>query len=408
MRQPSSALSLGFSCVGHALMHMFTAMYAVIVVAMGKAGWSGMSYGELLGLWTLGSFLVGAAAIPAGWLGDRWSAVGMMVIFFVGMGAASIVCGLVDGPSALFIGLAAIGLFAAIYHPVGIAWLVKTSEKRGRALGFNGIFGVVGVSSAALVSGILIDLFSWRAAFIVPGALSVSIGLALLICWRLGLVADAAVARPPQEKKSRGEAVRVYLILLCTMTCMGLIFQATQTAIPKLFDIRLGALLDNSALGVSLLVSAVYTTGGIIQIAGGYLADRMPLKPLYIGCFMAQILVMAGIASIGGFVLLPVAAMAVLLATGPLPAENMLLARYTPEKHQGLAYGLKFVLSFGVAPIAIAAVAWVKESTGEFTWLFLGLAAVAGVAALAASLLPREGGPKAEALAASGRPQPAE
>src|SRR3546814_18635977 len=84
------------------------------------------------------------------------------------------------------LGLAAVVLFSAIYHPVGVAWLVRTARARGMALAVNGIFGSLGVASAGLVAGVLIDAVSWRAAFIVPGALCLAPGLALLAALRLG------------------------------------------------------------------------------------------------------------------------------------------------------------------------------------------------------------------------------
>ncbi|MEX0760409.1 MAG: MFS transporter, partial [Tistlia sp.] len=174
MSDRSAGLATAFSAIGHLYVHLFTAIYAVIFLSLEEV-WS-LPYHELLKLWSLGALLVGLAALPAGWLGDRWSKTGMMVVYFLGLGSASIVCGLVDGPTALLVGLAAIGLFASIYHPVGIAWLVRNAKKRGKALGFNGVFGGVGVASAGLVAGSLIDFWSWRAAFIVPGVLCLATG----------------------------------------------------------------------------------------------------------------------------------------------------------------------------------------------------------------------------------------
>ncbi len=393
-------------------MHMFTAMYFVIAVSMEKSGWETMSYADLVQLWSIGALMVGLAAIPSGWLGDRWSASGMMVVYFLGLGGAGILCGLVDGPSALFIGLTAIGVFAAIYHPVGIAWLVKSSVKRGQALGINGVFGAIGISVAGLVAGALIELFSWRAAFLVPGAVCFAVGLFLLYCRQRGLVNDTGVERKEDAApRKRGEALRVYLVLLCTMTCMGLIFQATQAALPKHFDLRLGESLKDNAFLLGAAVAVVYTVGGVIQVAGGMLADRMNLKRIYVGAFFFQIPVMLGLAYIGGLALLPVAAVTVLLSTGALPAENMLLARYTPAKHQGLAYGLKFVLAFGTAPLAIAAAAWVERTTSQFEWLFVGLIGLAAIATIAALMLPNMAPAAAEPATRpdeQGHPQPAE
>jgi MFS family permease len=356
------------------------------VLALEK-DWS-LPYHELIELWTLGALLIGLAALPAGWIADRWSSSGMMSVFFLGMGGAAIACGLVDDSTAMLLGLAAIGLFAAIYHPVGIAWLVRNAESRGKALGINGVFGSIGVAGAGLVAGTLIELYSWRAAFIVPGVISVLTGLALAACIAMGKVGDGTPRMRNETPASRGDMVRVFLILVMTMAAMGLIFQSTQAALPKVFDVRLSDLIGGSAFGVGAVVAAVYTAGGIMQILGGHMADRFPLKPIYLGAFLFQVPILLIIAVASGMPLILAAALTVLLSTGALPAENMLLARYSPEKHQSLAFGAKFVLAFGIAPLALQLVSYVKATTGEFAWLFAGLAAFAGVAVFAAAFLP--------------------
>jgi len=387
-RAASGFLPLAFSCLGHAYMHLFTAFYFVIILAL-EADWS-LPYHELIELWTLGSLLVGLAALPAGWLGDRWSATGMMVVYFLGMGAAGILCGLVDSETALFLGLTTIGVFASIYHPVGIAWLVRHATSRGKALGINGIFGSIGIASAGLTAGALIDAFSWRAAFIVPGAVSLATGLALLVCMRLGLVGDVEGVAKAEEPTSRGTMLRAYAILLLTMAAMGIVFQASQAAIPKVFDLRLRDIAGEGTFGIGLMVALVYTVGGVMQLVGGHLADRYPLKPIYVGAFLFQVPVLAGVAAFSGLPLMALAAATVLLTTAALPAENMLLARFTPQRHHGLAYGLKFVLAFGTAPLSIMLVSKIQEATGEFVWLFLSLAGFAALATLAAVLLPSD------------------
>ena len=393
----SSRLPLVFSCLGHTYMHLFTAFYFVIALTLEDA-WR-LEYHELIELWTLGALLVGVAALPAGWLADRWSASGMMVVYFLGLGAAGILCGLVDGPTAMFIGLAALGLAAAIYHPVGIAWLVRNARARGRALGINGAVGGLGVAGAGLAAGGLIDLFGWRAAFIVPGVISLATGLALLACLRSGRIVEAPPApRSEAPAPSRGAVLRVYGVLLLTMLIMGILFQATQISVPKVFDLRLRDIAGEGALGIGAIVALVYTVGSVTQLVGGFMADRFPLKPLYAGCFLLQVPVLAGIAIFGGLPLVALVAATVFLTAAPLPAENMLLARFTPQRHHSLAYGVKFVLAFGTGPVSILLVSRVHERTGEFTWLYVALAAAALLAALAALLLPGE---------ASHRPAPA-
>ena len=385
MSSTGGRVTLAFSCLGHAYMHLFTAFYFVIVLAL-EADW-GLPYHELIGLWTLGALLVGVGAIPAGWLSDRWSAAGMMVVMFVGLGLSGIVCAFLDTPAALLLGLSAIGLFSSIYHPVGIAWLVKSADRPGRALGINGIFGSVGIAAAGLLAGALIDFYSWRAAFFVPGVIALVTGLALFVCLRLGLVEEGSARRAPPPA-SRGDMVRVFTILLMTMLAMGIIFQASQAAMPKVFDLRLRDLVGEGTFGVGALVALVYLTGGLMQVVGGYLADRYPLKPIYLFSWALQVPVLVGIGLFSGLPLLVLATMTVMLGAGALPAENLLLNRYSPEKHRGLAFGIKYVIAFGSAPIALQLVAKMHARTGEFLWLFVSLAILAAVAAFAAVLLP--------------------
>ena len=207
LSQPRSRLVVAFfASVGHVATHLLTAFYFVIVLAIEKE-W-GRPYAELIQLWTVGSLLMGLGALPAGWLGDRWSAGGMMVVLFLGMGACSILCGLAGTPLMLWAGLTGIGLFASIYHPVGIAWLVDSAAKQGKALGINGIFGSIGVASAGLVAGGLTELFGWRTAFIIPGALTCALGLGLLACLKLGIVADRPATRHHGPDAKGGDMLR--------------------------------------------------------------------------------------------------------------------------------------------------------------------------------------------------------
>jgi MFS family permease len=380
MTQLSARLSLIFSSLGHFYFHMFTAFYAVIVLRL-EVEW-GVGYNELLELWWLGSLLVGLAALPAGRLGDVWSVPGMMVIYFIGMGAAAILCGLVSAPPPLMIGLAGIGLFGAIYHPIGIPWMIRNAAGNpGKMLAVNGIFGSLGSAGAGLIAGILIDVSGWRAAFMVPGVVATATGLVMLwFMWR-GDIRE--LSREGTEKIPAGHAgtARIFIILLIAMFTGGLIYHGTQNALPKLFEIRVidifipwvtgnlgqwaGGLLGGAS-GIGLLVAAVYTVGGLTQLVGGMLADRYPLKNIYVSAWLIEMVLLAVLARAGGLGLIGIAMLAVMMNLAQLPAENMLLARFTPERHHGLAFGVKFVLAFGAAPVAILLLSKVWAATGEF------------------------------------------
>jgi MFS family permease len=345
-----------------------------------------LPYHELIELWTLGALLVGLGAIPAGWLGDRWSAPGMMVIMFLGMGVASIACGLSSTPQGLLISLSAIGLFASIYHPVAIAWLMRNAQARGKALGINGIFGSAGVAGSGIISGILIDISGWQAAFIVPGVISLLIGLSLWwLCWRR-IIVDSHTELQTETAPSRGDMFWGFGILILTMLIMGIAFHAMQTALPKIFSLRLE--LSDNTIGIGALIAGVYAVSGIMQVVGGHLADRYSLKWVYLGGLLLQVPMLALVAQLSGAPLVVAATMAVFLNSGILPAENMLIARYIPAHRRALAFGIKFVLAFSCAPLAVMLVSSIHEITGEFIWLYWLVAGCMLLAFLAALKLP--------------------
>lgn len=402
MVKPSASLAQGFSNLGHAYSHILTILYPTVVLAL-EPLW-GMSFGELIALMLLGQILFGVAALPAGWLGDRWSSLGMMVAFFVGTGGAAVLTSLARDPLELGIGLSLIGLFGSIYHPVGMAWLVRTAVNRGRALGANGMYGAMGLALGPLIAGVLTDLISWRAAFIIPGASCVAIGVALFIVWRLGYVEETHVDLKPLPEPEKGDVVRAFLVLSLTMTCVGLIGQAFSVMLPKLFAERVTDFAGGAA-GAGILVTIVYLFAALAQLVGGRLADRFAMRNVYIVMFVLQAPVLFLAAALTGWPLIGMSIAMVFINVAALPSENGMLARYTPGNWRATAYGAKFVLALGVSAAAIPLIGFIHDTTGGFFWLFILLGALATVVFAAALLLPND---RARMPARAPSPQAAE
>ena len=89
-----------------------------------------------------------------------------MVIFHFGIGLAAILAGLAQTIWQLTAAIAVIGIFAAIYHPVGIPMLIRNNHRIGFRLGINGVFGNMGVAAAPLVTGLFLTFGDWRWCFI--------------------------------------------------------------------------------------------------------------------------------------------------------------------------------------------------------------------------------------------------
>jgi MFS transporter, FSR family, fosmidomycin resistance protein len=386
MNQHSAVLALGFSSAGHFFAHLLMLLYPTVVLAL-EGQW-GMSYGDLLSLSLGGFVLFGLGALPAGWLGDRWSDVGMMVVFFVGTGGAAIATGLTDGPVGLALGLALIGLFGSIYHPVGTAWLVRNAKNRGRALGVNGIAGSVGLGAAALVAGALAQMIGWRAAFVIPGALCAATGLMLLCCIRGGRRAPARIEHYLEPEAARSDVLRTFIVLSFTMLADGTISQAIPVALPKAFAAGLTGLTDGGTLDAGGFVTLVFLVAATAQLVGGWLADRFALKAVYVLAWAAQVPLFILAAPSRDVPLLAAMIAVNYLGVLSVPAENALLARYTPAQWRGTAFGAKFLLALGVSTIGVKLAAVIYDGTGSFAPLWLTLAGCAAFVAAAGLFLP--------------------
>ena len=375
-----------FSNVGHGFSHMFTLLYATAVLYLPKV--FDLPYGELLGLSSLGLVLFGVAALPAGWLGDRWSQIGMMAIFFLGIGVGAIVVGLAVGPERLFIGLTLIGLFGSIYHPVGIAWVVAWADKQGMTLGINGVFGNTGSAIAPVFVGLMIDYVTWRAAFIIPGVLSIFVGTGLLLVWRAGWIRDVTKDRTPTVAPDSSAFFRVFIVLTITMACSGIVYTGLTNTMPKLMEMGLSAALAASYTEIGVFVGIISGLASLSSIFGGWMADRYSARSIYIVFWTLQIPILFTIVSLSDVPLLVAVLLVLSFMLAFAAAENMLVAQYTPFRWRAVAYGAKFVLALGVGGLTVHLAGWLFDSNGDFGVLFALFGGAAILAAAAAFLLP--------------------
>ena len=397
-----NVLRLAFLNIGHAYDHLFMLLYATVVLALEDA--FNMTYGELIALSFPGFVAFAVGALPAGWLGDRWDRTHLMAVFFLGLGGASILTGLAQSPWQIAAGLALIGLFASIYHPVGIAMVVEGREKVGKVLGINGVFGNLGVAGAAIVAGLLTDMLGWRAAFIIPGAIAAATGVIYITLVRGGkLDAARSVSKARQDGSDVPFFLKALLILAIASLFGGLIFNVTTVALPKVFDERLAG-LATTTLGVGSLASIVFAAAAFSQIAVGYLIDRFPIKPVLLVVVGAQIPLMLLAANSHDGVMLGVALIMMALVFGEIPIHDALIARYTSDAWRSRIYAIKYVITLGVSALAIPLVALTHKSEGGFATLFVLMAAFVVIIFTAAAFLPAARQVKAPVPAMAGEP----
>ncbi len=380
----SNRFLVPFLNLGHLLDHLAMLVFPTAVVAIGRE-WD-RPYAELLPL-ALGSFIAfGVFAIPAGWLADHWSRYKVMALFYFGIGASLIVTGFAQSSWQIAAGLIVVGAFAAIYHPVGIAMLVASPTKMGSLLGWNGLWGNLGLASAALLTGALVDTLGWRAAFFVPGVICMLAGLAFL-----GLVKDPGKVK--KTSKSIGLHVdarmmsRIMAIMLIATACGGIIFNSTTISMPKVFDERLAA-LTQSSFGIGALVAMVYTMAAFAQVVMGALIDRMELRRLMIGVGMVQIPMLWLAANLQGWAMLVVALLMMLAVFGQIPLNDAIVGRYVADEYRARVLGVRYVVSLGVAAVAVPLISTLHRTQGGFANVFLVLAVLASGVMLASFFFP--------------------
>ena len=389
-------LSFLFLNVGHFLDHLFMLLFATVAALRLAEEW-GMSYAALIPYATPGFVAFGICAIPAGWIADKWSREGMMIIFFLGIGASSIATALAGSPIEIAAGLFAIGVFAAIYHPVGLAMVVHGRKKTGMPLAINGVFGNLGVAAAALLTGYLIDTGGWRNAFVLPGVVSIGLGVAYAVFVWSGRASRAASGAAAKKAAAGGGAssieratfVRVLSIIVFTTAIGGLIFQSTTFALPKIFDERLTEIAA-SATAVGGYAFLVFAVAALAQLVVGYLVDRHSVRTVFGFVAALQAVFFAIMYQLTGVPALIVAIAFMLVVFGQIPINDVLVGRITRSEWRSRVYALRYIVTFSVMASTLPLIAGIHASWG-FSALFVVMAVAASAIFTAVLVLPRKG-----------------
>ncbi len=386
-----------FLNIGHFLDHLFTLIFASVAALILARDW-GMTYAELIPYATPGLIAFGAFALPAGWLADKWSREGMMVVFFLGIGLASIATSAAQTPVQIGIGLFIIGVFAAIYHPVGLAMIARGGPSMGMDIAINGVWGNLGVGSAALLTGILIDLAGWRAAFWVPGFISILAGVAYLTSFadRIGTrnASSASLGVGGQKNASQFHTqqsqyglLQIAAIIFFTTAVSGIIFQGTTFSLPKVFEERLGAIAPSATLvgGIAFLV---FSVASVAQIVVGKQLDRHSPRNVFLVVALIQVVFFALMPGLSGWPAVGVSLVFMLGAFGQIPINDYMIGRMARSELRASVYGARYIVSFIVWASVVPLIAWVHHNWG-FDLLFYILSACAASIMLAVILLPK-------------------
>lgn len=382
--------------VAHFLDHLFMLIFATLAALALSREW-GLDYSLLIPYATPGFIAFGAFALPAGWLADRWNRHGMIVIFFIGIGVSAIGASLAGSPLQMSIGLFFIGVFAAIYHPVGIALVLEGHNRTGVRIAINGVWGNMGVACAALLTAWFIDTSSWRAAFVWPGVVSILLGVLYYFSavktggigrkLSLGGSADTAGSGVKSgSQASHKNLVRVLAIIFLSTALGGLLFQSTTFALPKVLSERMSD-SNISATLVGQLAFVAFFAGSMGQLVVGYLIDRTSPRRIFMSVAAMQVVFFAIAVAAHGKLAMFAAVGYMLAVFGQIPINDVLVGRITQPAIRSRILGIRYTITILVMASSIPLIAAIHLNYG-FDALFKLLAAAAGLIFLVVCLLP--------------------
>ena len=392
--------SIAFLNWAHALDHFVLLIYPTVVIGLEVV--YQRSYSELIALSSAAFVAFGVFSLPAGWLADHWSRRNMMAAFYIGCGLSLAGAGLAPNLVTLAVAMFALGLFASIYHPVGMAMLIEASSARGRTLAFNGVCGNLGVSLAAAISAALTTWLGWRAAFLAPAAILVATGVFYL--WLTPDDRYHAKTRgfAPAVPLTPRLAVMLFGLFIVIALSAGLTFNVLTIALPKIVDERLSS--DLPLVLVGSIATAVLICGALAQLTIGRLVEWVQPHVIFAAVTGIGFLGNLWATYASGVTLLITLALAIAAIYGQVTVNDMIMARYTADAWRGRVYAVRYFLLFVSAGAAIGLISLLHE-TGGFA-LVLGVNAVIALLlfvttlALVALIISVEGRQR--------RPQPAE
>ena len=123
---------IAFINTAHFLDHYVLLIFPTVVIGLETE--LGRSYAELILLSTACFVAFGLFSLPWGWLGDHWSRRKLIAIFFLGCAVSLAAAALAPNMIMLAVALFVLGIFAAIYHPIGTPKLIFHARDRGRGI----------------------------------------------------------------------------------------------------------------------------------------------------------------------------------------------------------------------------------------------------------------------------------
>ena len=370
--------------ISHFLDHFIMLVFAKAAYDAGR--YFGMSYEEIIVYGVAGFVLFGGMAPVAAQLADRYSRSLMMVVYHFGIGIAAVLAGLAQSVWQLGAAIGLIGVFAAIYHPVGIAMLIKSNRAIGFRLGINGVFGNMGVAAAPLIIGLLLTFGDWRLCFVASGLFCIGYGIMFISA----LAEEAAPTSKAKSKIATGFAPGWKMALgamLLSTASGGFIFGAMTFVVPRYFEISLPNVSTSVAI-TGLLASIVYAVASFSQVGVGWLIDRVAPKWVLFSIGIGQVIFVALAARFTDYALFFAMLIAMCFVFGQIPITDTILSRYVPDDWRARVLSVKFMVNLTIGATVLPICGAILQSGYEMAALFTVMSILAVFVVIAGALLP--------------------
>jgi MFS transporter, FSR family, fosmidomycin resistance protein len=371
---------LTVTCFGHFLSHFNMLAFPAVLLPLSVR--LNMEMADVLGLSFWMYLLFGITALPWGIAADRWHAGRLLFIFYFGAGVSGLAAAVwMDTPAVFALCLAGIGLFSGIYHPTGLGLISKEITRISMGMGYNGMFGNLGLATAPLLTGVVNWLWGPRAAYLLLGGLNL-FGAFMITAYRLSesTPEKSRQSMPTEENGLWG----AFLILLVAMMLGGIAYRGSTVILPAYFELKNQGIFQSlsnlfgtglsSNLVATTVTSVIFLIGMLGQYSGGRMAEKFDPKRCYLAFHALTVPLAFFMAVLFDFPLVMAATLYFFFLLGMQPIENTLVAKFTPKKFHHSAYGTKFVMTFGVGALAVKMIKYIQSAYSiESVFLALGV-----------------------------------
>jgi MFS family permease len=363
---------LGITTLGHSLSHIYILVFAALLVPISKD--FDMSLTAVTGIGAIGYLLYGVGSFPAGLIASVTSPKFTLKIFYLGSTLAAILLGVTTSVGMFGLGLSLLGLFGSFYHVSGLTLISNHVKRVGKSFGIHGAAGSAGITVAPFFASFFASFWGWRSAYLAIAA----IGLAgfLLLTFDTVIPRDSVKKEEKKESKPQKDSIIVFfLFFMVILVISGFVYRSFLTIFPTAVSHKLSLGGINPLLTGGAFTSAILGVGILGQYLGGLLSDKISRLLLYSIFLTISAIALIFIGMNNGILFL-VAAVLFSLVYFPLqPIENGIISIVTPARFTSSAYGIKFILTFGVGSVGTFFSGYISDTFGiDRVFLLIGFA----------------------------------